>query len=168
MHQVLQEGRRVKCKCHGLSGSCDIRTCWNAMPPIDQVSSELRARYEHLAEHVQLRNPAGDSSSFIPYSSSTGSPSSFRYQLVPTVSGTAAVTLSSSSLAFYRSSPDYCRSVAGRRCDGESGCNRTCCGRGHVTREHLVVDVRCRCRFHYCCRVVCEPCERVVHENYCL
>lgn len=30
--QVLELNTRKQCKCHGLSGSCEMKTCWKSMP----------------------------------------------------------------------------------------------------------------------------------------
>uniref|UniRef100_H2ZB89 Protein Wnt n=1 Tax=Ciona savignyi TaxID=51511 RepID=H2ZB89_CIOSA len=35
-----------KCKCHGLSDTCTLRTCWLRMPSFDEVRANLRRKYE--------------------------------------------------------------------------------------------------------------------------
>ncbi|KAK6045834.1 hypothetical protein COOONC_16661 [Cooperia oncophora] len=42
-----------------------------------------------------------------------------------------------------------------------------CCNRGFERRVFFEVD-QCNCKFHYCCRVECEPCERRIERHFCL
>ena len=30
--QVLEKSLKRECKCHGMSGSCEVKTCWDALP----------------------------------------------------------------------------------------------------------------------------------------
>lgn len=34
------------CKCHGMSGSCNVRVCWRKLPSFRDVGDTLTARYE--------------------------------------------------------------------------------------------------------------------------
>ncbi|GJQ86416.1 hypothetical protein Trydic_g4965, partial [Trypoxylus dichotomus] len=33
------------CKCHGVSGSCSIKTCWRSMPPIVDIGHKLLKKF---------------------------------------------------------------------------------------------------------------------------
>ncbi|VDN86283.1 unnamed protein product [Brugia pahangi] len=79
---------------------------------------------------------------------------------------------------YLESSPDYCEpdpeygilGTHGRLCNvsshGIDGCDLMCCYRGFDTRVRKVMD-RCNCKFHYCCRVICQPCEKIIEEHIC-
>uniref|UniRef100_A0A914RMQ1 Protein Wnt n=1 Tax=Parascaris equorum TaxID=6256 RepID=A0A914RMQ1_PAREQ len=81
-------------------------------------------------------------------------------------------------LVYLDSSPDYCEpdpargvlGTHGRLCNvsshGIDGCELLCCYRGFETRVRRVMD-RCNCKFHYCCRVDCELCEKVIEDHLC-
>lgn len=46
------------CKCHGLTGTCTINTCWKIMPRFVETSSRLRHRY-NAAVPVKMNNDIG-------------------------------------------------------------------------------------------------------------
>nr|CAD7435818.1 unnamed protein product [Timema monikensis] len=58
----------------------------------------------------------------------------------------------------------------GRLCNrtslGLDGCRLLCCGRGYQTRVRDVEE-KCRCRFVWCCNVVCERCRYKKEEHIC-
>jgi hypothetical protein len=43
--QLVKDMVRRECKCHGVSGSCAVRTCWRALPPFAAVGAALRDKY---------------------------------------------------------------------------------------------------------------------------
>lgn len=90
-------------------------------------------------------------------------------------------------------SPDYCEpnlergvlGTKGRQCNISSlaidGCElvslflnnnkffikfKLCCNRGY-NRNIEIVQERCHCKFHYCCRVECQTCEKVIETYTC-
>ena len=44
---------KLQCKCHGISGACNMRTCWLAMQEFRLVAASLRRRYDG-ATRVQM------------------------------------------------------------------------------------------------------------------
>ncbi|KAH9369655.1 hypothetical protein HPB48_007622 [Haemaphysalis longicornis] len=53
--RVLKHGSRQVCKCHGVSGSCSVKTCWRELAPFPEVALRLKRKYE-TAVNAQLEN----------------------------------------------------------------------------------------------------------------
>lgn len=143
------------CKCHGVSGSCSVRTCWNQLPEFRETGNRLRDRYDAATEvtfngqgtrliqrNRVFKRPTRDdliyierSRSFCDADPSTGS------------AGTRG-------------------RLCNQQSSGTDGCDLMCCGRGFTTTRRQMTE-RCRCKFHWCCRVECQLCERTVEVNMC-
>ncbi|CAK5107444.1 unnamed protein product [Meloidogyne enterolobii] len=41
-NEILKRHTKPKCKCHGVSGSCNLKTCWMQLPPIRQIGNILQ------------------------------------------------------------------------------------------------------------------------------
>ncbi|XP_044727100.1 protein wingless [Chrysoperla carnea] len=48
-------GMRQECKCHGMSGSCTIKTCWMRLPSFRQIGDQLKDRFDG-ASRVMVSN----------------------------------------------------------------------------------------------------------------
>ena len=44
--QAVKSGLRTTCKCHGVSGSCAVRTCWKQLSPFRETGQVLKLRYD--------------------------------------------------------------------------------------------------------------------------
>ncbi|XP_026874422.2 protein Wnt-16 [Electrophorus electricus] len=152
--QAIANTMLTDCRCHGVSGSCAVKTCWRTMAPFERVGSYLKERYENSV-HV-LERPAR--------------------KLRHRDKERRHVAVMRDQLVFLSKSPNYCledrrRGVSGtrgRRCNrtsaGPDGCDLLCCGRGYNT--HVVRHVeRCECKFVWCCYVRCRRCE-TMHDVY--
>ncbi|XP_030383347.1 protein Wnt-5 [Scaptodrosophila lebanonensis] len=145
---------RITCKCHGVSGSCSLITCWQQLSSIREIGDYLREKYEEATE-VKLnkrgRLQVKDSQFKVP---------------------------TAHDLVYLDESPDWCRNnrqlqwpgTHGRVCNksssGLDGCGILCCGRGYNTKN-IVVRERCNCKFHWCCQVKCDVCTKVLEEHTC-
>ena len=59
--QAVKNHMRLECKCHGLSGSCTLRTCWSKMPPFRDIGNRLK---EHFDGAIKVL-PSNDGRSFM-------------------------------------------------------------------------------------------------------
>jgi len=48
--QLVGNSLAPTCKCHGVSGSCSIKTCWKALPDVRQFGLALQKRYATALE----------------------------------------------------------------------------------------------------------------------
>ncbi|XP_073827609.1 wnt oncogene analog 6 [Musca autumnalis] len=153
---AIRDSVRLECKCHGLSGSCTVKTCWLKMPSFREVGNRLREKFDG-ATKVVLRN---DGNSFMPESEEVKPPS--KYDLV-----------------YSDDSADFCApnirtgslGTQNRKCNatstGPDSCDLLCCNRGH--RQDTVSEmVNCKCVFKWCCEVTCEKCLEKREVNTCL
>lgn len=46
---------REECKCHGMSGSCSVKTCWMRLPNFRVIGDSLKDRFD-AATRVQVSN----------------------------------------------------------------------------------------------------------------
>ncbi|KAK3875049.1 hypothetical protein Pcinc_020058 [Petrolisthes cinctipes] len=145
---------RVNCKCHGVSGSCSLITCWQQLASFREVGDLLKDKYDGATEvkinrrgKLQVKHPQ--------YNVPTGE-----------------------DLVYLHESPDYCKrnntvgslGTQGRICNktsqGMDGCGLLCCGRGYNSQK-VTVRERCQCKFHWCCVVECKTCFRVIDLHTC-
>ncbi|XP_028416883.1 protein Wnt-2b-A-like isoform X2 [Dendronephthya gigantea] len=144
----------LQCKCHGVSGSCAVKSCWKQMMPFETVGNLLRRKYLNAIKVTV--DQAGKSLSKV------------NKRKKP----------SGEAMVFLENSPDYCRKddatgspgTGGRECnktrDGVGSCAALCCGRGFDTIE-MDDESKCDCQFHWCCYVKCKDCHYKVDKNFC-
>ncbi len=159
--QAVIHEMELKCKCHGISGSCEVKTCWWQMKSFRALGDILKQKYDSAAEmKVVRRQDSGN-----PVESLEPK---FDMYKPPTTT----------DLVYYEASPNYCDfdpdrgtfGTSGRQCNitshGIDGCELLCCGRGHNTETVTTVE-RCDCKFVWCCKVICKECTRTYDVHTC-
>ncbi|XP_026462706.1 protein Wnt-10a-like [Ctenocephalides felis] len=180
---AVANNMQIRCKCHGMSGSCQLKTCWQTSPDFRTVGRVLRDRYKSAvlvdqsnmndgspilrvdSKKKRRKNRQGGGNRNRNINSENSSNKRKR--------GGRGKRFQQ-SLLYYERSPNFCDAdsaadiagTSGRRCTHNAtqdaaldSCSTMCCGRGYnLIREHYVS--RCNCRFHWCCTVDCDTCER--------
>nr|XP_029728289.1 protein Wnt-2 [Aedes albopictus]XP_029728290.1 protein Wnt-2 [Aedes albopictus]XP_029728291.1 protein Wnt-2 [Aedes albopictus]XP_029728292.1 protein Wnt-2 [Aedes albopictus] len=167
---------RTECKCHGVSGSCAMKTCWKSLPPFHAIGDIMMKKYRK-AKLVQATRVAMAVTS-------AGKTNNGQLQLVLKRRGKLPHTTVNSQkpkrmeLVYLQPSPNYCeRDLAsgilgtiGRQCNRTSTsmdkCDLLCCGRGYNTHQ-IVKSWQCNCKFKWCCTVNCDICTERTEEYTC-
>ncbi|OWK15181.1 hypothetical protein Celaphus_00001411, partial [Cervus elaphus hippelaphus] len=149
--KAVKSGLRTTCKCHGVSGSCAVRTCWKQLSPFRETGQVLKLRYDSAVKVSSATNEAlGRLELWAP--ASPGSP-------------TKGPAPRPGDLVYMEDSPSFCRpskyspGTGGRLCSREASCSSLCCGRGYDTQSRLAA-FSCHCRVQWCCYVECQQCVR--------
>lgn len=142
-----------ECYCHGISGSCSIKTCWVVTPTLKHIGHALTKKY---ASAMQVTVSPSESNPIL----HSGS------------------TVSNKELVYTRNSPTYCErdekhgsiGTKGRECNRTPGsvknCNVMCCNRG-FQRKIVTFTEECNCKFVWCCELKCQKCTHVEERYYC-
>uniref|UniRef100_A0A7N9DDZ6 Protein Wnt n=1 Tax=Macaca fascicularis TaxID=9541 RepID=A0A7N9DDZ6_MACFA len=150
--KVIKAGVETTCKCHGVSGSCTVRTCWRQLAPFHEVGKHLKHKYETALKVGSTTNEAAGEAGAIspPRGRASGVGGSDPLPRTP-------------ELVHLDDSPSFCLAgrfspgTAGRRCHREKNCESICCGRGHNTQSRVVTRP-CQCQVRWCCYVECRQC----------
>lgn len=147
------------CKCHGVSGSCSLQTCWMRINDFRDVGHYLKKAYRKAVK-IESNGPMEKSISTVP----------------------------KWKLAYLQESPDYCitssdpasgyNGTLGRNCSMRKGkdvpveerksCRRLCKQCGYrVKREKRIVTSSCNCKFKFCCEVECQKCSKEEFTYVC-
>ncbi|KAJ7987590.1 hypothetical protein DPEC_G00328050 [Dallia pectoralis] len=158
---TILDHMHLRCKCHGLSGSCEVKTCWWAQPDFRMLGDYLKDKYDSASEMVVEK-----------HRESRGWVETLRARYAFFKHPTER------DLVYYEGSPNFCEpnqetgsfGTRDRACNvsshGIEGCDLLCCGRGHNTRTEKRKE-KCHCIFHWCCYVSCQECVRVYDVHTC-
>ncbi len=167
--QAVKATLKRTCKCHGVSGSCSIQTCWTQLADFREIGTYLKIKHDQAKklEMDKTRMRAGNSADN-------------RGAITDTFS-----TVSGTELIYMEDSPDYCaknlslgqHGTEGREClqSGKNlsqwekrSCKRLCHECGLKVEERRIETVSsCNCKFHWCCTVKCETCTQIVTKYVC-
>ncbi|KAJ7392985.1 Protein Wnt-8b [Desmophyllum pertusum] len=160
--KVVRASLTKECKCHGVTGSCNLKTCWKQLAPFNVVGSELKQKYRAAVRVSFLNNKLHK----------RDNNRDRRDRLV---------TRKDKKLVYLDSSPDYCvrnatagsPGMRGRTCLGDQvstgECRSLCnsCNLRHRTVEQSK-QVKCRCKFVWCCTVKCKLCNVKYSRTTCV
>lgn len=168
-HRAVKRTMRTLCKCHGVTGSCSMRTCWKKLEEFNVVGTLLKKKYKRSKD---IRN----THRFIQSSNKVRHPRVTR--------------ISKHDLIYFEDSPNYCETdnsigylgTLGREClKIEKGanrssvskflrhsCKRLCKNCGHrVGKLVFEESYKCDCEFKWCCAVDCKMCTRKMTKYFC-
>ncbi|KAL5111351.1 Protein Wnt-2b-A [Taenia crassiceps] len=145
--RFIWQSREKKCKCHGVSGACSLRTCWQRVGAFRGVGDLLKKAYTNALQVTfdvatrQLRRladplyfggmplPAGHlmkrSTNWFVVGGGGNDPSAWQRRRRETQFGEKWIKRQKDKLVYLDYSPDYCKAdhrighfgVAGRQCD---------------------------------------------------
>ena len=157
--QVVRTNLKRECKCHGVTGSCTLKTCWKELGPFENVGSLLKQIYHNAARVSFVNNKLQER---------------INRHL-------RAVSDKERKLVYLDSSPDYCvrnstvgsPGMLGRICRGDevstNQCKSLCnsCGLRHQTVDKYK-QIKCMCKFVWCCSVKCDTCTNKYSVTTCM
>jgi wingless-type MMTV integration site family protein 8 len=153
------------CKCHGVSGSCSLQTCWMRINDFQEVGNYLKRSYRKAIKiDSNDNNPLRDND----------------------VLRKSTLSLPKSRLVYSEDSPNYCianttlgsNGTLGRYCsqrkskdvtiEEKRSCRKLCrqCGL-KVKRERRRILTSCNCKFKFCCEVECQSCAKEQYNFVC-
>ncbi|XP_058454624.1 protein Wnt-8a-like [Malaya genurostris] len=140
---AVQNAVRKHCRCHGVSGSCAMRTCWSTMKNFAEIAAGVKRMYR---DAVRL---------FVDNSGKLNSRNIRIDQLV-----------------YIHPSPNYCQCSAARGAnvdiDERKSCRNLCRYCGLKVRKQIKIgEQKCNCRFKWCCHVACDKCVETLEELRC-
>ncbi|VDD94534.1 unnamed protein product [Enterobius vermicularis] len=183
--EVVSQNMQKRCRCHGISGSCDFQTCWMETPELQQIGSMLKDRYNRFSVQVakkvkkKLRRKGRTEIRktplrFYEIAYINKSPNYcdrddkkgilffegyWWYTIVNKQEKKKKIMIDVDS--FCRQKISGILGTTGRQCNqtmsSPSSCTLLCCGRGYRSIEGERTE-NCYCKFFYCCMVKCKLC----------
>ena len=154
---------RRECKCHGVSGNCNVKTCRRKLNSFQEIGSQLKERYNQAAKvkPIQIASNRRMTRNY-PITQDVEFPKS-TYE---------------NDLVYGEESPNFCKrdlsvgslGTQNRYCNASlgaiEGCEKLCCGRRWKT-EKLTRTESCNCVFKWCCAVECQECKITKEYSFC-
>lgn len=153
---AVRDKLAIICRCHGVSGSCQKKTCFRRLSEFKDVATLLKKKYDNIITVVSRTR--GRQNHYL--------------------RAKRGKKYNSRDLIALHPSPNYCLAsrargtygTVGRECNpattGKGSCPYMCCGRGHRTFKR-VIEERCECEYVWCCYVRCNKCKRTIVVSTC-
>ena len=136
---------KKECRCHGVSGSCELQICRLRPAPLTEISSEIYSNAYKNARLIRSIETLQSAESF---------------QLI----------YARRSINYCRSNPfiDYRGVQPGRECFSPEECERVCCKRGYQIETRMKLIDNCHCYFSWnIVNIQCKPCEKQITRMIC-
>lgn len=165
LFQAVKDGMKKICKCHGVSGSCNSMTCRMTLPHFGDIGAMLKERYDTASRVKTIQIPGNRRITR----------DHFQHHRLYEIKYPRP-----EELIYFEDSPDFCEKnisdgslgTHGRQCNsslrakGVDGCEILCCGRDWIT-ENLTKIENCKCKFVWCCEVICQKCSVTNEYSFC-
>ncbi|CAK9292550.1 unnamed protein product [Gordionus sp. m RMFG-2023] len=187
--KVIKDMIRKQCRCHGVSGSCELKTCWLNMSPFSIIGAHIKNKYREsvrVAPKLMITNRISRSLNYLlPMNNEENviipneiDIDSNILSLRRKPKSECELPIKENELVHLDKSPNYCDpdphsgifGTRGRECNltstGTDNCDNICCGRGHL-EESIIKSERCHCKFVWCCYVKCQTCTSIETRYIC-
>jgi hypothetical protein len=134
-----------ECRCHGVSGSCELQICRLRPAKLSDISNEIYSSAYKNARHSQ---------------SIATIKSEEKDQII----------YARRSINYCHSNTfiDYQGIKAGRECFSNEGCKQVCCHRGYESLTETKIIKNCQCFFSWnIVNIQCKPCEKKITRMIC-
>lgn len=120
---------QTECKCHGVSGSCTMKTCWRTLPPFRVIGDNIMKKY--MKARPVSAGPTSLESGHSVTESRQLLPVRGKLQLLLRKSRGIVRAPKRNELVFLQGSPNYCERDLAAGSFGTVGrqCNRTSKGK---------------------------------------
>lgn len=173
--QVLKEAAKILCKCHGLSGSCNIKTCQRHIAEFREIGDVLHKKYDNALRVKMEKTRDNNVEKDVLHILKRKKPKRGGHRRDNGKFKSTKAEPEFNDLVFLKDSPNYCNrgefpGTVGRVCSidsyGPDSCDDLCCGRDYRS-ERVEKVQRCKCKFHWCCEIRCKRCEKVETVHTC-
>lgn len=142
--QIVKRMMQKECRCHGVSGSCELQICRLKGRKFTEISEEIFGKFYSNARYVQ----------------SSGKIDPTKKELI----------FGRRSIDYCRSNHflDYTSVSAGRECFTAEACEKVCCSRGYQALNEVKTIENCHCFFSWnIVNIQCTSCEKKVTRMIC-
>jgi len=155
---------KIHCKCHGVTGSCNLKTCYRRLGDFREVGKFLRKKYDRIIYVKKVKKNKNKKEK-----RKTDDSKKDKGKKTIKLRPKGRRNYKTKDLIALVRSPTYCRKMKnfgsdgtkGRICDptkrGKGGCDYLCCGKAS-RKEVVVKKERCQCALVWCCEVKCKTC----------
>ncbi|XP_065656121.1 protein Wnt-1 isoform X4 [Hydra vulgaris] len=154
---------KQECKCLGVSGNCNVKTCRRKLSSFQEIGNRLKELFSR-ATKVQ------------PNQIFSNRRITRNYPITQDVENSKFKN--TYNIVYGEESPNFCKhdlnigslGTLNRYCNATvgaiEGCEQLCCGRNWKT-EKLTRSESCNCVFKWCCNVECQECKITKEYSFC-